>query len=106
MKTAIRRPPALRALALGLTLGLLALSGAVYAQTVPHALHHAHHQAATHATVLCAWMCAAGQALSGSLVVFNATIAPFGFTELLPSDRLQRLICLTALSRGPPGLFV
>ncbi len=42
------------------------LGGAVLAGlAAEHGVHHGHHNAATHSTVACAWMCAAGQVLSG-----------------------------------------
>jgi hypothetical protein len=52
-----------QSLAVLLVLSLLVIGGLGSAQAISHESHHAHHQKTTHATVLCAWMCAAGQVL-------------------------------------------
>ena len=57
------------AIVLGLVLCLLSLSGIATAQSVAHVTHHSHHQAATHATALCSWLCTAGQGLFSFQVV-------------------------------------
>ena len=46
----------------GLALWLVALSGVVYPQLSAHSTQHAHHDASTHATVLCSWLCMAADA--------------------------------------------
>lgn len=55
----------MKVFAVGLVTCLLLISGGLYAQVAQHAMHHAHHQAATHGTPLCAWMCAAGEIHAG-----------------------------------------
>lgn len=52
-----------KSIALFVIVCTLFLNGLVYAQTIEHESHHAHHQAATHSSVLCSWMCAAGNML-------------------------------------------
>jgi hypothetical protein len=52
-----------KSIALFIIVCTLFLNGLVYAQTVEHESHHAHHQAATHSSVLCSWICAAGVAV-------------------------------------------
>jgi len=96
--------PVQRSVAVGLALCLLLVSGLIYAQTVPHTFHHARHQAATHATVLCTWLCAAGQVLDGTPVVVQADLGPV-------SDQQQPLVSKplsvelpTTPARGPPSL--
>jgi len=91
-----------RSVAVGLTVCLLLLSGLVYPQTVAHAAHHAHHQAATHATALCSWMCAAGQVLEGVALVFQAENGPIGLAGLPVSPEPFSAVRPTSPSRGPP----
>lgn len=52
-----------RFIACVLVLTLLAVSGIASAQSIAHESAHSHHQKATHSSVLCSWMCAAGQIL-------------------------------------------
>lgn len=52
-------------IALVLVLCIVGISGLAPAQTVLHESQHSHHQSATHSTVLCSWMCAAGHMLDG-----------------------------------------
>ena len=91
-----------RSVAVGLAVCLLLLSGLVYPQTVAHAAHHAHHKAATHATALCSWMCAAGQVLEGISFGFHATLSPVTLTGIVVSHEPASAVVLTSLSRGPP----
>jgi hypothetical protein len=92
-----------QSLAIVLVLSLLVIGGVGSAQAVSHESHHAHHQKSTHSTVLCAWMCAAGQ-------VLDTVTAP----DLIERSPVSRLEC-SALpdfssgfssllaSRGPPA---
>lgn len=98
--------PVQRSVAVGLALCLLLLSGLIYAQTVPHTFHHARHQAATHATVLCTWICSAGQACEGTAVVFQSDRSPIGVTSVVAIQEPSGTVRSTALSRGPPSLSV
>jgi hypothetical protein len=93
---------ALRTVAASLAVCLILLSGLVYAQSVPHATHHAHHKAATHATVLCSWMCAAGQVLEGSTIFLPSA---GGLVSVLAAHTLDEPLIVTlpsSSSRGPP----
>src|SRR5262245_19962567 len=58
---------------------LVALSGIVYPQLTAHMGQHDHHNAATHATVLCSWLCIAADAVAGTVVV----LAPVQSSTLL-----------------------
>jgi len=91
-----------RSVAVGLAVCLLLLSALVYPQTVAHAAHHAHHKAATHATALCSWMCAAGQVLEGIQVVLQTDFAPILFAALPVFHEPCNNITLVSSSRGPP----
>src|SRR5580765_3060431 len=52
----------------GLALWLVALSGIVYPQLTAHIAQHQHHNAATHATALCSWLCIAADAIENTAV--------------------------------------
>ena len=98
--------PLRRFVAVSLVLCLLLLSGLIYAQTVPHTFHHARHQAATHATVLCSWMCSAGQAFEGTAVAFQSVRSSIGVTSVVAIQEASSTVRSTALTRGPPSLSV
>ncbi|MGE5711328.1 MAG: hypothetical protein ACM34B_14175, partial [Nitrospira sp.] len=55
-----------RSLASLLVLCILVIGGLASAKSLTHDSQHSHHQKATHGTVLCSWMCAAGQVLDSS----------------------------------------
>jgi hypothetical protein len=94
-----------RCVAISLAFCLLLLSGLIYAQTVPHTFHHARHQATTHATVLCSWLCAAGQVLDGTPVVVQAGVGPVSSQQTpLVSEPLGADLPTTP-ARGPPSPF-
>jgi hypothetical protein len=97
---------AARALAGSLVVCLLLLSGLVYAQSVPHAAHEhssgAHHKA-THATVLCTWMCAAGQVLEGTPFSLPPAGGLVARLTLHIPDEPFAVPVLTSTSRGPPS---
>jgi hypothetical protein len=95
-----------RILAWGLVGCLLLLNGLAYAQTVEHSVHHAHHRAATHASVLCSWMCAAGQGLEGLAVVFQAYIGLLALALLSPWHKPFTLHLDFSTTRGPPCLSI
>jgi len=83
---------------------LVLLSGLVYPQLSAHAAHHAHHNAATHATALCSWLCAAGQTAEG---VVHSGLTSHGTSS--PAIEFAPLITdvstyLPTVSRGPPSV--
>jgi hypothetical protein len=93
-------------IAVGMVFCLLLLSGPVYAQTVRHAAHHAHHNAATHGTGLCSLMCAAGQVLEASPFEPHVVSAPVS-TLLDPSlSEPASTVPAVCSSRGPPTLSI
>jgi hypothetical protein len=87
----------------GLAGYFLLLSGLVIPQTVSHATHHAHHQAATHADVLCSWLCAAGQDIETTTVSGGWAFRPIGALETHAPPSLPNLVSLDQTSRGPPA---
>jgi hypothetical protein len=96
----------LRSVAVGLAFCLLLLSGLAYPQTVAHAGHHAHHTAKTHASVLCSWMCAAGQVFEGGTVVLQSDRSPVAAVSLVEVQAPAGVVRSTTPSRGPPSLSV
>jgi hypothetical protein len=92
-----------RSLAVSLAVCFLLIGGFASAQSIAHESGHAHHQKADHGTILCSWMCAAGQAADGvqlvSQVHFNllALDAPPA-TKSFNNPPLESLP-----SRGPPS---
>ena len=92
--------------AVALVVSLLALSGVASAQMVSHGTAHEHHQSATHANVLCSWMCAAGQGLEGIVFVFESHASPVGQT-IAPAESMRLEPALPAsASRGPPTILL
>lgn len=82
---------------------VLSVGGLAQAQSVEHAGHHAHHQAATHGTVLCSWMCAAGTVLDSAVVSFEAELSPIAFLTLPHAAQPSIELCQTSPSRAPPS---
>lgn len=85
-----------------LVLCVLSVGGLAQAQSVEHAGHHAHHQAATHGTVLCSWMCAAGQAGEAAAVFVPLEVIPHEFVELASADQAPTVFSCLLATRGPP----
>jgi len=93
----------LKFLSVLLVLCVLSVGGLAQAQAVEHAGHHAHHQAATHGTVLCSWMCAAGAVLDSAVVTFQAELSPIALVTLPHSAQPLIEACQTSPSRAPPS---
>ena len=91
-----------QSLALLLVLSLLAVGGLASAQSISHESHHAHHHKAAHSTVLCTWMCAAGQAGETTAVLVPSDVIPYDFVELRLETDLQNPFSSFVASRGPP----
>ena len=93
----------LKFLSILLVLCVLSVGGLAQAQSVEHAGHHAHHQAATHGTLLCSWMCAAGTVLDTAVVTFQAELSPIALITLSHSVQPSIETCQTSSSRAPPS---
>ena len=91
-----------QSLALLLVLCLLAVGGLASAQSISHEAHHAHHHKAAHGTVLCTWMCAAGQAGEATTALVPADVIPHEFAELRFETDLQNTFSTPVATRGPP----
>jgi hypothetical protein len=86
-----------------LVLCILSVGGLAQAQSVEHAGHHAHHQAATHGTLLCSWMCAAGTVLDTAVITFQAELKPIDLITPLQSIQPSIEVCRISPSRAPPS---
>jgi hypothetical protein len=93
----------LKFLSVLLVLCVLSVGGLAQAQSVEHAGHHAQHQAATHGTLLCSWMCAAGTVLDTAVVTFQAEISPIAIITLPHSTQPAIDACRISPSRAPPS---
>lgn len=82
---------------------ILAIGGLAQAHSVEHVGHHAQHQAATHGTLLCSWMCAAGAVLDTAVVTFQAELSPIALITLPYSAQPSVESCRISPSRAPPS---
>jgi hypothetical protein len=92
----------LKILSIVLVLGVLVVGGLAQAQSVEHAGHHAHHQAATHGTMLCSWMCAAGVMLDSEVVLIHAETGPIASVPVLQFSDPSIQSFHSSASRAPP----
>lgn len=86
-----------------LVLSLLVIGGFASAQALTHESQHAHHQKATHGTVLCSWMCAAGQVLDSSAAPYLIEHSPVAIVDQLSIQLVLHTILDSPTSRGPPS---
>ena len=93
----------LKFLSILLVVCLLSVGGLAQAQSVEHAGHHAQHQAATHGTLLCSWMCASGTVLDTAVVTFQAELSPIALVTVPRSVQPSIEACRISPSRAPPS---
>ena len=85
-----------------LLLCIVLVNGLMVAPSVGHAQHHADHQAGTHSTGLCAWLCVAGDNIESFVVPFTSHLQLIGHTiTVAPQPVLSPSVLLYFL-RGPP----
>ena len=93
-------------LSVALVLCILVVGGLAQAQSAEHAGHHAQHQTATHGTLLCSWMCAAGTVLDSEVIVLQAERSPVALLSL-PRLKVSTAEPFRVSSgRAPPSLFL
>ena len=80
----------------------LALQGDVYPHMLEHVSQHAHHDSGVHGTVVCSWMCAAGQDLGPAPELVPATISVIALIDDIGFDSLSNESRALWTSRGPP----
>ncbi|MDE0145747.1 MAG: hypothetical protein OXL95_07750 [Nitrospira sp.] len=90
------------ALVLGVLVCFLVMGGVVSSQAAAHSLHHAHHNAATHSTILCSLMCSAGQVVSVAGPVFDAPLTVLHALEISIAHPVTLTVPTLRFSRGPP----
>lgn len=92
-----------RQLAVGVLAGWLVLLSAVaYPQLTAHAAQHAHHDASTHSTVLCSWLCMAANAAEGTSVHL-ALVEQVDSVELeFLGSRISPILTVQPPPRAPP----
>jgi hypothetical protein len=91
-------------LSIVLVLSVLVVSGLAQAQSVEHAGHHAKHQSATHGTLLCSWMCAAGTVLDSAVVLIQSEQTPIAVLSLFHSSDSFLEPFRTYPGRTPPAI--
>lgn len=99
----MRRTQARRVLAVGVILCVLVVSGFAAAQSITHDAQHAHHQKATHGTVLCSWMCAAGQVLDATAAPALIEQPSVVLSQQAPYLFIPDITGHSSKSRGPPS---
>ncbi|UVT21941.1 MAG: hypothetical protein H8K03_08625 [Nitrospira sp.] len=90
-------------LSISLVLCVLAVGGLAQAQSAEHAGHHAQHQTATHGTVLCSWMCAAGTVLDTEVFLIPTEYGPVALIPILHSNDSISEPSPIFSSRAPPS---
>src|SRR5262245_3569151 len=86
-----------------LVLCVLVVGGLASAQALTHESHHAHHQKATHSTVLCSWLCAAGQVLDSTSAPYLVEQSPVARVEQTAFQSVPHVTLASVTSRGPPS---
>jgi len=89
----------------GLLLVMVLVSGFMAVPSVGHAEHHADHQASTHSTGLCAWLCAGGVGIESSVVQVASGLRLFEWVSSPSFNVVLRVIALPYFFRGPPSLL-
>ena len=81
---------------------LVLLSAVAYPQLTAHAAQHAHHDASTHATVLCSWLCMAADAGEGT----SSHLIPSEPVDVIEQEFLEpqisAVLTVQPPSRAPP----
>lgn len=101
----MNRLRAKQAVAALLVFCVLVVGGLASAQSITHESHHAHHQKATHGTVLCSWMCAAGQVLDGASAPDLIERSPVTIADESVFLFTPQIVLDSPTSRGPPFSF-
>jgi hypothetical protein len=96
------RVSARRSIACLLVFCVLVVGGLASTQALLHDSHHAHHQKATHSTILCSWMCAAGQVLDAVAAPYLIERSPIERAEQVPLQTICSVFTPSVTSRGPP----
>jgi hypothetical protein len=74
--------------------------------SVAHEAQHAHHNAATHSSPLCSWLCGAGQGFNLADSVFVPTISFLAILAIASVFRVDYAPSVFSPPRGPPAAFL
>jgi hypothetical protein len=89
-----------------LVLCVLAVGGLAQAQFAEHAGHHEQHQAATHGTLLCSWVCAAGTVVGTDVVLIQAERNSVALLPIPQSSDVCSEPSRISSSRAPPSFLL
>lgn len=81
---------------------LLGIGGFASSHSVIHEWHHTHHEQTTHGTVLCSWMCIAGQVIDDVVVPQPVALIPVERVAVEFFHFPLFVVHHKATSRGPP----
>ncbi|MDR4470155.1 MAG: hypothetical protein MRJ68_17960 [Nitrospira sp.] len=90
------------ALIWALLLCIVLMNGAMAMPSVSHAAHHADHQAGTHSTGFCAWLCAGGVGIESSVVHFASGLQLLERVTIPSVGVVLGVVSLPYFFRGPP----
>lgn len=95
-----------RGLAVGLALTILVITALMYPVTMPHLMHHVHHEAAMHGTAVCSWLCSAGQAADITIGLLDVAMEQVSSVETAPALMPATAPVTSGFSRAPPVLSI
>lgn len=84
---------------------IILVNGVMAAPSVGHAEHHAHHQAGTHSSGICAWLCAGGVGIESSVVQLTSGLQLLEWVSIPSFDIVISVIAFPCFLRGPPSLL-
>lgn len=91
-----------RVTTVGLVACLLVLHAGLFSRVATHAFQHAHHEAATHASALCTWLCTAGEISEAVQIDFDTGVGLAGIVESRPPATAVTVLTVAPSSRAPP----
>ncbi len=95
-----------RGLAVGLALTILVITALMYPVTMPHLMHHVHHEAAMHGSAVCSWLCSAGQAADIAIGPREIAMQQVSSMETAPASMPDTAAVTSFSSRAPPALSI
>ena len=84
---------------------LVLVNGFMAAPSVGHAQHHADHQAGTHTTGICAWLCAGAVGIESSTVQLASALQLLEWVSISSFGAVFSVVLLPYFFRGPPSFL-